>query len=235
MTVTWHRSGLLFCPDLSVFREVLCRDCVRPSLRPQPRATPLGKTFQNYHFFFSSLILSLRFSSSLSRISSPLLLFCERTDDELNFLRWWRIEPPPSNIFLTSEQGFRERTGGKDEEEDWTLARAVARLVIIFRVASFEDIPSCVFPRRFKKDGIKFPSGGINSISGERLYYFRRFSILVRHVQSYAIEGENWTCELNRSFKMYFDEFRARITSRDSSLLKILRVASSSSKTRIPV
>lgn len=43
MTVTWHRSGLLFCPDLSVFREVLCRDCVRPSLRPQPRATLLGK------------------------------------------------------------------------------------------------------------------------------------------------------------------------------------------------
>lgn len=33
--------------------------------------------------------------------------------------------------------------------------------MIIFRVASFEDIPSCVFPRRFKKDGMKFPSGGI--------------------------------------------------------------------------
>lgn len=51
MTVTWHRSGLLFCPDLSVFREVLCRDCVRPSLRLQPRATPLGKSSRTLVFF----------------------------------------------------------------------------------------------------------------------------------------------------------------------------------------
>lgn len=36
MTVTWHRRGLLFCPDLSVFREVLCRDCVRPSFLRNP-------------------------------------------------------------------------------------------------------------------------------------------------------------------------------------------------------
>ncbi|KAG7202169.1 hypothetical protein KM043_015851 [Ampulex compressa] len=28
-TVTWHRCGLLFSPDLSVFPQVLCRACVR--------------------------------------------------------------------------------------------------------------------------------------------------------------------------------------------------------------
>lgn len=69
MTVTWHRSGLLFCPDLSVFREVLCRDCVRPFLRLQPRATPLGKRSRTLVFFplssFDCLLLREKESFSL--------------------------------------------------------------------------------------------------------------------------------------------------------------------------
>lgn len=236
----WRSHGIVagYSSALTCQYSVKCcavTACGPPYVR-NPAQHRLEKRSRTIIFFFPPS--SFPFDSPLLCRESLPRCFCSAREPMMN---WISYDGGGSNRLLPTffsllfEQGFRERTGGKDEEEDWTLARAVARLVIIFRVASFEDIPSCVFPRRFKKDGIKFPSGGINSISGERLYYFRRFSILVRHVQSYAIEGENWTCELNRSFKMYFDEFRARITSRDSSLLKILRVAFSSSKTRIPV
>lgn len=108
MTVTWHRSGLLFCPDLSVFREVLCCDCVRPSLRPQPRATPLGKRSRTLVFSPAPSSLVLFFDSYERKNRFCLTRSCKRNatnDDELNFLRWSK-RLIRKHCF---EQGSRER------------------------------------------------------------------------------------------------------------------------------